>query len=156
MRVGSKEPKPGDSETAFNKEGRQPKDCPFMTDATIVLADRVERVTRVRTIASDDWRAAIALHGELDVANAHELRDELTKHIEAGRRVIRVDLQRVSFIDSTAIGELIHATQLCSAEHGSLILTNVSAGLYRVLKLTGFDKVLLVDTAGGLGREASA
>ena len=127
-----------------------------MPDATIVLADRIERVTRVRTIASDEWRAAIALHGELDVANAHELHDELAKHIDAGRRVIRIDLQQVSFIDSTALGELINATERCSAEHGSLILTNVSAGLYRVLRRTGFDQVLLIDTAGGFGRDASA
>ena len=127
-----------------------------MTDATIVLADRVERVTRIRTIATDDWRAAIALHGEFDVANAHELRAELAMHIEAGRRVIRVDLQRVSFMDSAAIGELIEATRRCRAEHGSLILTNISAGLYRILTLTGFDNVLLVDTAGGLGRDVPA
>lgn len=126
-----------------------------MTDATIVLHDRIERVTRVRTIASDEWRAAIALHGELDVANAHELRDEVAMHKDAGRRVIRVDLQRVSFMDSTAIGELIDATRQCSAEHGSLILTNVPASLYRVLKLTGLDQVLLIDTAGDLGRTAS-
>lgn len=127
-----------------------------MTDATIVLADRVERVTRVRTIASDEWRAAIALHGEFDVANAHELRDELSRHIDAGRRVIRVDMQRVSFMDSTALGEMINATQRCTAQHGSLILTNTSASLYRTLRVTGFDHALLVDTAGGLGREASA
>jgi len=127
-----------------------------MTDATIVLADRVERVTRIRTIATDEWRAAIALHGEFDVANAQELGAELAMHIDAGRRVIRVDLQRVSFMDSTAIGELINATRRCAAEHGSLILTNISAGLYRVLKLTGFDNVLLVDAAGGLGREVPA
>jgi anti-sigma B factor antagonist len=127
-----------------------------MTDATIVLDDRVERVTRVRTIATDEWRAAIALHGEFDIANAHELRDELAEHIDAGRRVIRVDLQRVSFMDSTAIGELIDATHRCNAEHGSLILTNISAGLYRVLSRTGFVKRLLIDTAGGFGREVSA
>jgi anti-sigma B factor antagonist len=127
-----------------------------MTDATIVLDDRVERVTRVRTIATDEWRAAIALHGEFDIANAHELRDELAEHIDAGRRVIRVDLQRVSFMDSTAIGELIDATRRCNAEHGSLILTNVSAGLYRVLSRTGFVKRLLIDTASGFGREVSA
>jgi anti-sigma B factor antagonist len=121
-----------------------------------VLADRVERVTRVRTITADEWRAAIALQGELDIANAHELRGELVHHLDAGRRVIRVDLQQVFFMDSAAIGELIKATERCAAEHGSLILTNVSPRLYRILTITGFDKVLLIDTAGGLGRAASA
>jgi anti-sigma B factor antagonist len=127
-----------------------------MTDATIVLADRVERVTRVRTIACDEWRAAIALQGELDVANAHELRAELDRHLVAGRRVIRVDAQRVDFMDSAAIGELIAASQRCAADHGSLILTNLPARLWRMLRLTGFDQVLLVDTAGGLGRRAES
>jgi anti-sigma B factor antagonist len=127
-----------------------------MTDATIVLADRVERVTRIRTIATDEWRAAIALHGEFDAANAQELRDALAKQLDEGRRVLRVDLQRVSFMDSAAISELIDATRRCGVEHGSLILTNITASLHRVLKLTGVDKVLLIDTASGLRREASA
>jgi anti-anti-sigma factor len=125
-----------------------------MTHATIVLADRVERVTRVRTIASDDWRASVALQGELDVANAHELRAELARHLDAGRRVIRVDAQRLDFIDSTALRELMVATQQCTADHGSLILTNVSARLWRVLEVTGLDQALLVDAAGGLGQPA--
>jgi anti-anti-sigma factor len=127
-----------------------------MPDATIVFPDRVERVTRVRTIAADEWRAAIVLQGELDVATAGELRAELALHLDAGRRVIRVDAQRVSFMDSVALGELIGATKRCAEEHGSLILTNVPPSLWRVLTLTGFDKLLLIDTAGGLGRSASA
>lgn len=122
----------------------------------MVFPDRVERVTRVRTIASDEWRAAIALQGELDVATSDELRTELAKHLDAGRRVIRVDAQRVSFMDSAAIGELIDASRRCAQEHGSLILTNVPPSLWRVLTLTGFDKLLLIDTAGGLGRSVPA
>jgi anti-sigma B factor antagonist len=127
-----------------------------MTDTTIVLTDRIERVTRVRTIASDEWRAAIVLQGELDVATAPELRAELDRHLDAGRRVLRIDTQRLDFIDSTAIGELIRANQRCADAHGSLILTNVSARLWRVLEVTGLDSVLLVDTAGGLGRQATS
>lgn len=125
-----------------------------MTDATLVLPDRVERITRVRTVACDDWRAAIALDGEFDVATARVLRTELARHLDAGRRVIRVDVQRVEFMDSAAIGELIYATERCAADNGSLILTNVSARLWRLLVLTGFDKLLLVDTAGGLAQAA--
>jgi anti-sigma B factor antagonist len=127
-----------------------------MTDATVVLTDRIERITPVRTIASDEWRAAIALHGELDVANAPELRAELMGHLDAGRRVIRVDLQGVSFMDSAALSELVSATHRCTAEQGSLILTHPSARLYRVLALTGLDRILLIDTAGGASREATA
>jgi anti-sigma B factor antagonist len=127
----------------------------LMTDATIVRSGRIERVTPVRTIAWDEWRAAIALSGELDVANAGELREELATHLGAGRRVIRVDAGDVEFIDSTALGELVEASRQCAAGHGSLILTNVPVRIRRLLGVTGLDRVLLVDTAG-LGQAATA
>jgi anti-sigma B factor antagonist len=119
-----------------------------MTDeSTIVRTGRVVRVPHVVTTSSDDWRAAIALYGELDVANASDLRAELDRHIDAGRRVIRVDAGGVEFMDSTAVGELIVASERCAAEHGSLILTNVPARVRRLLSVAGLDRVLLVDTA---------
>jgi anti-sigma B factor antagonist len=124
-------------------------------ELTVVFSDRVERMTPVVTTAYDEWRAAIALHGELDIANATELRAQLNRHIDEGRRVIRVDAQAVEFIDSTAIGELIAASERCRAEHGSLILTNVPPRLQRLVSIAGLDNVLLIDTASS-ARSASA
>jgi len=116
-------------------------------ESTVVFSDRVARVTCVRTIASDEWRAAIQLCGELDIANADQITQELTGHIDAGRRVIRVDTSRVEFMDSTAVGALVAASERCRAEHGSLILTGVRRPLQRLLQVAGLDQILLVDTA---------
>lgn len=116
--------------------------------STVVRSDRIFRMTAVQTTAQDDWRAAIALRGELDVANADELRVELIGHIDAGRRVIRVDVGELEFMDSTALGELVTASRRATAEQGSLILTNVSARMRRLIDLAGLERVLLVDTAG--------
>jgi anti-sigma B factor antagonist len=125
-------------------------------ESTVVFADRVVKMTSVQTTSSDEWRAAVALRGELDVANAHELREELTRHLDEGRRVIRVDARRVEFMDSTAIGELITASERCRSEHGSLILTGVQRRLLRLLTIAGLDQVLLVDTAANEADHASA
>jgi anti-sigma B factor antagonist len=125
------------------------------SESTVVFSDRVEKMTAVETTACDEWRAAVALHGELDIANAGELREELNGHLDAGRRVIRVDASGVEFMDSTAIGELIAASERCRLEHGSLILTNVPACVRRLVSITGLDSVLLIDTAGN-SRQASA
>ena len=116
-------------------------------ESTVVFADRVARLTCVRTIAQDEWRAAIQLCGELDIANAAELDRELTAHLDAGRRVIRVDASRVEFMDSTAVGALVDASVRCRELHGSLILTGVRRPLQRLLQVAGLDQVLLVDTA---------
>ena len=117
------------------------------TESTYVFADRIARLAAVRTIAHDEWRASIELCGELDIANAHQLRDELEMHLAAGRRVIRVDASRVEFMDSTAVGVLVTASARCRDEHGSLILTGVPASVRRLVQVAGLAQVLLVDTA---------
>jgi anti-anti-sigma factor len=116
-------------------------------ESTVVFRDRVVRMTAVRTTAQDEWRAAIELCGELDVAHAEELHRELAGHLDAGRRVIRVDASRVEFMDSTAAGALAAATARCREHHGTLILTGVRRPVQRLLELAGLDRVLLVDTA---------
>jgi anti-sigma B factor antagonist len=125
-------------------------------ESTVVFADRVVKMTSVQTTSSDEWRASVALRGELDVANAHELREELTRHLDAGRRVIRVDVRAVEFMDSTAIGELISASERCRGEHGSLILTGVRRRLLRLLTVAGLDQILLVDTAADYAEQPPA
>jgi anti-sigma B factor antagonist len=117
-------------------------------EATFVLHDRIVTLTPVRTAGYDEWRAAVVLRGEIDVAIAPELAAELRGHLDAGRRVIRVDVRGVEFIDSSAIGELVRASERCRAEHGSLILTGASRRLRRVIALAGLDQVLLLDSAG--------
>jgi anti-anti-sigma factor len=112
-----------------------------------IYPDRVEKVLCVRTVGCDDWRAALQLRGELDLANVDQLRSELTRHLDAGRRVLRIDASAVSFIDSTALGALLWASQRCQAERGSLILTGLPARIQRVLTVSGLDQVLLVDGA---------
>jgi len=116
-------------------------------ESTVVFANRIARVTCVRTIAQDEWRAAVQLSGELDVANAAAITAELDAHIAAGRRVIRVDASAVEFMDSTALGALVHASVRCRNEHGSLILTGVPRSLQRLLQVAALDQILLVDTA---------
>jgi anti-sigma B factor antagonist len=116
-------------------------------ESTVVYADRVVTIAQVRTAACDEWRAAVVLRGEFDLANADELAAELHRHLDEGRRLIRVDARGVEFMDSTAISELVHASERCRAGHGSLILTGVPRRLRRVLSLAGLDQVLLVDTA---------
>jgi anti-sigma B factor antagonist len=116
-------------------------------ESTVVFTDRVVRMTPVQTVATDEWRAAVLLRGEFDVANAAQISAELTRHLDEGRRVIRVDVHGVEFMDSTAIGALVTASERCRAEQGSLILTGVPRRLRRLLAVAGLDDVLLVDNA---------
>lgn len=102
----------------------------------------------IETTGCDEWRAAIAVRGELDTAIAPTLRAELERHLLAGRRVLRLDVGAVTFIDSEALGELIFASQRCIADRGSLILTKVPPNVRRVVEIAGLAGLLLIDGAG--------
>lgn len=120
----------------------------MIEESMLFRGDRIVRMQTVQTTACDEWRAAIAVRGELDIANADCLRAELGEHFAAGRRVIRVDVGAVEFMDSTALGVLVVATEQYTAAQGSLILSNVPSRVRRLIELSGLDRVLLIDTAG--------
>jgi anti-anti-sigma factor len=102
---------------------------------------------RITTTVEDDWHASIALVGEFDAANSGALRAAMDSHLDAGRRVLRLDTAGVSFMDSSAVGAIVHAHARCHDEHGSLIITGVQPRIARLFEITGLDHVLLIDTA---------
>jgi anti-anti-sigma factor len=71
----------------------------------------------------------------------------LDGHLDAGRRVLRIDTQDVTFLDSTALGAIVAVHRRCVELHATLILTGVSGIVERIVKLTGLDQVLLIDGA---------
>lgn len=120
-----------------------------LVEYDVIYPGHVVRSDAIFTVAEDAWRASIALRGELDIADAPKLLAVLEAHLEAGRRVLRLDTTDVTFLDSTVLGAIVAAHRRCVEVHGSLILTGVSGVVDRIVKLTGLDRVLLIDTAAG-------
>jgi anti-sigma B factor antagonist len=63
----------------------------------------------VHGVETADGTVVVHLCGELDLYNADELRDALEAVLEPRPKRVVVDLERVDFIDSTALGVLIEA-----------------------------------------------
>jgi anti-anti-sigma factor len=80
----------------------------------------------------------ITVSGELDIATAPSLRDQLMAAIDAGRHRLVIDLSQVSFLDSVALAAIIHTKQRLP-EHGKMALA-VDPASY----------VMLVFESGGL------
>jgi anti-anti-sigma factor len=80
--------------------------------------------------------SVLKVHGDLDLSTAHHLRWAVDQALAGGCRSIAVDLVDVPFIDCAALGALIAAKQHVD-ETGQLWLHGVSAGVARLLQLTG-------------------
>jgi len=85
----------------------------------------------------------LRLHGELDVASASTLRDEVVRLISEGRTTMAIDCSELLFVDSTGLGVLIGARARCLAANGGVSLTGVKPALQRLLAVTGIESLFL-------------
>lgn len=96
--------------------------------------------------------------GDVDVYSAVVLREALDRAIGAGRRRFIVDLQGVSFLDSTALGLLVGRMKFLRMQEGSIRIVCSVPRLLRVFGITGLNKVFDVDESleAALAAEAAA
>jgi anti-anti-sigma factor len=77
----------------------------------------------------------VPLSGELDMAVAEEMRQRLGDGLQPGTRRVAVDFGAVTFIDSSAIGELLQFRLGCEAAGVGLVLRSVPGNVRRVLEI---------------------
>ena len=81
----------------------------------------------------------VRLAGELDLYNAHEVREVLLDQSARAPERLVVDLSEVRFVDSTALGVLIEARAKLPNRRGFLIAAP-RAETRRALELSGLDR----------------
>ena len=97
----------------------------------------------------------LAVHGELDVEGAPELRRALIEAIdEHPGRTLVIDLEGVDFIDSAGLGVLVGGLKRARDAEGELVLVATGQNVVRVLELTGLTRAFQIhpSRAVALGR----
>src|SRR6266566_2064843 len=89
-----------------------------------------------------DDRAVVHVGGEVDLDTCPQLRGALAELVDQGSYHLVVDLEQVSFLDSSGIGVLMGVQRRLREHGGSLRLAAPAARLRRVLELTGVTTVL--------------
>jgi anti-sigma B factor antagonist len=79
----------------------------------------------------------VTLTGEVDLAVAPSLRQQLDDLIAQGHTTIVVDLLDATFLDSTALGVLVGTLEECRASGGELHLLITEPRIIKVLEITG-------------------
>jgi anti-sigma B factor antagonist len=83
--------------------------------------------------------------GRLDVAGAPSLKEAVTEAVteavKNGRPRVVIDLEGVSFVDSTGLGSVIAALKLVRSSKGDLRLAAPNQQVRVVLELTTLDRV---------------
>jgi anti-anti-sigma factor len=96
--------------------------------AKIVIERSIDRV----------GNPVLSLTGELDLSNINRLRPELKMVTAMKPALLTIDLNGLSFMDSSGIALLVEAAQ----DVGSLEIQNPSVLIRRVLEATGVSQIL--------------
>jgi anti-sigma B factor antagonist len=86
--------------------------------------------------------AVIALPEEVDITNAGRVGAELASVLEAGPRLLVVDMTGTQYCDSAGLQALVRAQQQAAAGGTGLRLATSTAAVLRVMQLTGADQVI--------------
>ena len=89
-----------------------------------------------------DGGAVLRVEGDLDMATAPTLEDELADAGFAKRLVL--DLSQCTFLDSSAVRVLVSSVRDSEAASGSLALVVTDPGILRVLEISGIDTMIPV------------
>lgn len=91
----------------------------------------------------DGTQLTVGVTGELDAHNCAELGEAVLRAADSEVDRVVIDAAELSFIDSSAISELLRVRQDLVDRGGELVIQNTGSSVRRVLEITG-----LLDTFG--------
>jgi anti-sigma B factor antagonist len=93
-------------------------------------------------VRNADRAAVIVVGGELDLASAPALEEELNRAATTGADLVIVDLRELEFIDSTGLGLLIKANRHAEAAGRRFAIVRGQSQVQRLLGVTGIEQRL--------------
>ncbi|MFE8702605.1 anti-sigma F factor antagonist [Cytobacillus sp. FJAT-54145] len=88
----------------------------------------------------------IRLDGELDHHSADELRRHATEAIEKHRiRHIVLNLEQLSFMDSSGLGVILGRYKQIKQQHGEMVVCAISPAIQRLFDMSGLFKIIRLE-----------
>jgi anti-anti-sigma factor len=86
----------------------------------------------------------LSVAGELDLHTSSQLADALASAMDAGTPWVAVDMQQVSFMDSSSLGVIVASSERAREHGGGVAVACLQPAPMKVIALTGLDTVLTV------------
>jgi len=96
---------------------------------------------KIAARSEDSETAVLSLAGEVDVANAGQVRDAALKLIAGGTKHLVVDLTSTDYMDSTALGTLVGLHKRLRESGGEVTIAGAQPRVKRLFDITGLTQV---------------
>jgi anti-sigma B factor antagonist len=101
----------------------------------------------------EDQPNVLPLEGEIDLHVSPEVAKELRAMVAKKPKVLVVDLEKVTYFDSSGLAVLIEAMQNVQQYGGRLAITNVKESVQHIFEIARLDQVFQIfpDVGSALG-----
>jgi len=89
------------------------------------------------TVDKDPNRIIFKLDGSLDIYTSLDLKVSLEKHINGETSNVIIDMEKLTYIDSSGIGILIKSLNFVQGHNGKLYVSNLKPVIEKVFKVSG-------------------
>ena len=79
--------------------------------------------------------------GDIEITVAGAFGWRLTNLVQAGKTLLIVDLERVGFLDSSALGVLMSAQRRAQSSGGGVVISGADPSIRKVFDITGLSAV---------------
>jgi anti-sigma B factor antagonist len=86
----------------------------------------------------------LSVAGELDLHTSPQLAEALATAMDAGTPWVAVNMQQVSFMDSSSLGVIVASSERAREHGGGVAVACLQPAPMKVIALTGLDTVLTV------------
>jgi anti-sigma B factor antagonist len=107
------------------------------------------RVTMDTDPRSAEAGVVLRVAGEIDIQTSPLLDDHLQRVLAEGASSITIDLDGVTFLDSTGLSVLITGLKRCQTGGGDLRVVSPRPNVRRVFEITGLIEVFQIDARLG-------
>lgn len=95
-------------------------------------------------IKKEGKKHIVKLRGEIDVFTAPTLREKLIPLTEGTGNDIKIDLEEISYLDSTGLGAFIQAYKSSKQHNSELEIIHVKERVFRLFQVTGLNDIMEV------------
>lgn len=87
------------------------------------------------------------LRGEVDAYTITELKDAFKVVMQKENHEVIIDLEEVTYMDSTGLGVFISALKSAKENNSELKIINIQDRIYRLFQITGLNEIMDVQAA---------
>jgi anti-sigma B factor antagonist len=88
-----------------------------------------------------DWHI-IRLEGYVDAHTFTDFEEKLTHLVDIGKYKIKLDLEKLTYINSTGLGLLVATYRQVRQHGGDLVIENLSPRISNIFNLLGFSRLM--------------